>query len=143
MKLTTGWWKARNGSKWHVDWVGVNNASGHCAEEEVWSWTLSGKASEIGDTPLDLISPWAEPKIRPWYTVEVPVGAVLRHKNDIDVKYLILNAAEDALLVACIDSGTEGFSIHKVKLDAALKWHEHTFVGSDTWLPCGVLEEAK
>ena len=48
MNLTIGWYKAANGSKWHVDWVGGVWAVGHSETGGAIIWTTAGSALHVG-----------------------------------------------------------------------------------------------
>ena len=72
MKLTIGWWKARDGSKWHVDWAGPCMAVGHNEVGECRIWRSDGIATS-GNDSKDLTSPWTEPMHSP-----VPKGLSMR-----------------------------------------------------------------
>lgn len=64
-------------------------------------------------------------KLRPWTADEVPVGGQIRSKANTDYRMLIDRTAN-----------------HGVREDW-LKSYEHSTDGGKTWLPCGVVEEAK
>jgi hypothetical protein len=63
--------------------------------------------------------------LRPWTADEVPLGAWMRGKFDPKFRWLIVNVAND-------DMRREFFLRN-----------EHSTDGGKTWLPCGVMEEAK
>jgi len=65
------------------------------------------------------------PVIRPWTADEVPLGAWLRDKSDKAGRRLLICAYEEE---------------HRIHW---LINHEHSTDGGKTWLPCGVMEEAK
>jgi len=65
------------------------------------------------------------PVLRPWTADEVPLGAWMRMKSDREYRFLISN--------------TESFSGREHWLED----FEHSTDGGKTWLPCGVMEEAK
>jgi hypothetical protein len=65
------------------------------------------------------------PTFRPWTADEVPLGAWMRMKSDREYRFLISN--------------TESFSGREHWLED----FEHSTDGGKTWLPCGVMEEAK
>ena len=64
-------------------------------------------------------------KLRPWTADEVPVGGQIRSKHSRDYRFLIDRTANA-----------------EVREDW-LKGYEHSTDGGKTWLPCGVVEEAK
>lgn len=64
-------------------------------------------------------------KLRPWTADEVPLGGQIRSKANTDYRMLIDRTAN-----------------HGVREDW-LKSYEHSTDGGKTWLPCGVVEEAK
>lgn len=143
MKLTTGFWRAHDGSKWHVDWVGKRFACGHSCDvsESVRRWDACGIDStgfddEFGE--INLISPWTETKLRPWKANEVPVGAILRNIGGRDpYKWMIVAVCSDGITTC---GGNEVLT-RDAKL--FLEKCEHSIDGGKTWLPCGVLEESK
>lgn len=122
MKLTIGWWKARDGSKWHVDWVGEKKSSGHSCEEWITNWNCCGTwIDDDGESDWDLISPLTEPKLRPWKPEEVPLGAQRRFVGT-KLRWLITNDGDE---------------------NAIKDWFkncEHSTDGGKTWHPCGVIE---
>ena len=63
-------------------------------------------------------------KLRPWTADEVPLGAWIRLKNTNVTRSII-------------------YSIAALDMKLAFKEHEHSTDGGKTWLPCGVVEEAK
>jgi hypothetical protein len=65
------------------------------------------------------------PVLRPWTADEVPLGAWLRDKSDKAGRRLLICAYEEE---------------HRIHW---LINHEHSTDGGKTWLPCGVMEEAK
>lgn len=88
MKLHTGWWKARDGSKWHVDWAGNAMAVGHDDTEVCRVWRLNGIMT-TGNFDKDLISPWAEPKEGSveWAN-SLPVGTKVRWRTWLSGRYV-------------------------------------------------------
>lgn len=108
-------------SKWS-DGVEVQYSPKRGAGSAVWTST---------DNPLwnwehydYRIKPTA--KLRPWTADEVPLGAQVRSKSyHPDHRSLIT---------------TSGNSIHR---EGWLNGYEHSTDGGKTWLPCGVMEEAK
>lgn len=85
---------------------------------------------------------YKEPKLRPWNDEEVPVGSVLRHKDEPGIKYLILSASDGKLVVATVNQTVGGCSLQMSDLRDVMANYDHAFAGSNNWLPCGV-EEAK
>lgn len=49
MNLSIGWYKARNGSKWHVDWVGDAWAVGHSEMGGARIWFTTGSVMHVGE----------------------------------------------------------------------------------------------
>ena len=136
MKLTIGWWRARDGSKWHVDWVGDRLAVGHISSGlSVGKWSDAGFVG-AADSPYDLLAPWTEPKLRPWKREEVPLGAWIRNKRDHKLMMAAMAIGNNGISLS--DMGLHHF-IHEFKLlcDA----YEHSIDGGKTWHPCGVVEE--
>jgi hypothetical protein len=71
--------------------------------------------------------------LRPWTADEVPLGAWLRSKM-YSWKCVIIEVDEQ---------GRIGIHGGNIALDYALQNNEHSTDGGKTWLPCGVMEEAK
>lgn len=72
--------------------------------------------------------------LRPWTADEVPVGAILRYKgNQQSIRFLIVSSMEN---------GLAGYETNW-PYQALLQEMEHSTDGGKTWLPCGVVEEAK
>jgi hypothetical protein len=65
------------------------------------------------------------PVLRPWTADEIPLGAQMRSKLDPSHRWLAGNTGTDNV---------------RMKL---LETIEHSTDGGKTWLPCGVMEEAK
>jgi hypothetical protein len=85
------------------------------ADDPYWSWG--------NDISTYRIKPTA--KLRPWTADEVPLGAWMRRGTDPKFRWLILNVGNDDM-----------------RMDFYLK-NEHSTDSGKTWLPCGVMEEAK
>jgi hypothetical protein len=64
-------------------------------------------------------------KLRPWTADEVPLGAQMRTGANGEYRWLI------------------DCSGHNIKRKEWLEEREHSTDGGKTWLPCGVVEEAK
>jgi hypothetical protein len=85
------------------------------ADDPYWNWG--------NDTKMYHIKPTAT--LRPWTADEVPLGAQVRKQSDPTHRWLIGNTGSH---------------------DDRLKYvenHEHSTDCGKTWLPCGVMEEAK
>lgn len=137
MKLTVGWWKARDGSKWHVDWVGNDIATGHDESEHLKSWDCDGRVSKSLERHYaDLIAPWTDPKLRPWKPEEVPLGIWVRNKSIPTVKMWVTAIGPDHVCV--VGPTGEPFRITFELLCNAYEY----FVGGVVvaWKPCGVEE---
>ena len=63
--------------------------------------------------------------LRPWTADEVPLGAWIRYKR----------ALHDRSILACTSNQADR--------DMWLNEREHSTDGGKTWLPCGVVEDAK
>jgi hypothetical protein len=85
------------------------------ADDPYWNWG--------DDTTMYHIKP--TPTFRPWTADEVPLGAWMRRGTDPKFRWLILNVGNDDM-----------------RMDFYLK-NEHSIDKGVTWLPCGVMEEAK
>jgi hypothetical protein len=85
-------------------------------------WTLIKNPGWNWNTQEYRIKPTAT--LRPWTADEVPLGALVRMKN--------LNMTRSMIV-----------SVAAFNLGIAFKEYEHSTDGGKTWLPCGVMEEAK
>jgi len=85
------------------------------ADDPYWTWG--------NDTKNYRIKPTA--KVRPWTADEVPLGAWMRDVSKQDYRWLIFTSGND--------------DIRKNWLTEC----EHSIDNGKTWLPCGVVEEAK
>jgi hypothetical protein len=83
------------------------------ATTPVWNW----------DANKYRIKPTA--KLRPWTADEVPLGALMRSKHN----------HQDRMLIHWVNA--------QVNRELWLDKNEHSTDGGKTWLPCGVVEEAK
>ena len=63
--------------------------------------------------------------LRPWTADEVPLGAWIRFKKVIDDRSIL------------------AWTSNQADRDMWLDEREHSIDGGKTWLPCGVVEEAK
>lgn len=153
MKITIGNWKTRAGGKARVVCVDANGngnqpvvALHDDGESEVARRHNADGHFFIGEAPdhRDLISPWTEPKLRPWRWDEVPIGAVLRGKPDTRLRGLIVSISDKG--VSWMDDGpkfrlfSEGAA---ERLLSNLEWSPEPTGTPDTkrtWLPCGVME---
>jgi len=101
-------------SKWgSMEW---NNT-----DEPDWNW----------DAYHYRIKPTAT--LRPWTADEVPLGAWLRSKQG-SWRSLILAVDSDGRIIG---------HYRGIEREDALQHCEHSTDGGKTWLPCGVVEEAK
>ena len=66
-----------------------------------------------------------DPTYRPWTADEVPLGAWMRFKKVIDDRSIL------------------AWTSNQADRDMWLDEREHSIDGGKTWLPCGVVEEAK
>jgi hypothetical protein len=92
------------------------------ATTPVWNW----------DANKYRIKPTA--KLRPWTADEVPLGCILKTKSTNSVWLLIGRNNVGEILIA----GDKYQSPEWL-----LREYEHSTDGGKTWLPCGVVEEAK
>jgi hypothetical protein len=81
-----------------------------------WNW--------VNDISAYRIKPTAT--LRPWTADEVPLGCQLRHKS--------YNPDHRSLIT------TSG---HTILREGWLNEFEHSIDGGKTWIPCGVMEDAK
>jgi hypothetical protein len=77
-----------------------------------------------------------EPNLRPWKPEEVPLGALIRSKQEAKSQVRWLIVGHDHADVAISNNGCSRTFAYC--LDA---W-EHSTDNGKTWLPCGVLEDA-
>lgn len=75
-----------------------------------------------------------EPKLRPWKSEEVPLGAWVRYKKPTTHtgKWLITGVGDSG------EIGVAGWYFYTNTY--LLDQYEHSTDGGKTWLPCGVLE---
>jgi hypothetical protein len=85
------------------------------ADDPYWNWGNDTKMYRIKPTPT----------FRPWTADELPLGAQVRKKSDPTYRWVM---------------GNTGSHDDRLKL---AENHEHSTDGGKTWLPCGVMEEAK
>ena len=71
--------------------------------------------------------------LRPWTADEVPLGAWLRSKEG-SWRSLILAVDSDGRIIG---------HYRGIEREAAFEHCEHSLDNGKTWLPCGVMEEAK
>lgn len=132
MKITIGWWKARDGSKWHVDWVGNKRACGHNDQEIGKSWSIEGRVTHVGTDENDIVSPWTGSNLLQWKREEVPHCDWFRFKDN----------PLSWVKVDCVDSNFIYFSNgYEGTLETLKDIAEHSGDGGKTWHPCGVMEE--
>jgi hypothetical protein len=74
------------------------------------------------------------PVLRPWTADEVPLGAWLRYKGN--------NQSIRMLIVCNLQIGLCGYQTN-YPYDYLRDEMEHSTDNGKTWLPCGVMEEAK
>jgi hypothetical protein len=100
-----------------VDGKGVisSYAPAVTADDPYWNWGNDTKKYHIKPTPT----------FRPWTEDEVPLGAWIRMKSNPTYRWVI---------------GNTGSHDDRLKL---AENHEHSTDKGVTWLPCGVMEEAK
>ena len=104
---------------------------------EVWSECSGGPDPQDDLNATYRIKP--EPKLRPWKSSEVPVGALLKHNNDTVHRYLILDVDDEGVTVHFRNSLRNFESAH-IAFGLLVKWHSHSLDGGKTWSPCGILE---
>jgi len=108
-----------------------------CANKGIDNWDDCVKPLWI-DTLQYRIKP--EPKYRSWTAEEVPVGAIIKHKNDTVHRYLILDVDKEGVTVTFRNSLKQFETIHII-FNFLGSWHDYSLDHGKTWLPCGVLEE--
>ena len=70
-----------------------------------------------------------QPKLRPWRPEEIPVGALVRYKQEpTKIRLIISNMDKD--IIGC--GGT---------CDSLLQYMEHSLDHGATWKPCGVYDD--
>ncbi len=117
-----------NGMLWEVDYIGCVYASIHNEHGGIQVVNHRGMPALSSTTELDLEP---EPQYRPWTESEVPVGAILRYKNNAQsVRLLIQRSSEKGM------GGPDTNLAYSFILDRM----EHSLTGiNGPWLPCGVL----
>lgn len=78
----------------------------------------------------------SEPTFRPWKPEEVPVGALMRYKNSIPSRSVILGLK----LNESVQYVNNNNGISNVSFSALFREFEHSLDQGKTWHPCGVLE---
>lgn len=86
-------------------------------------------ANPVFSGPPDHYRIKPRPKFRPWRADEVPVGALLRRKDD-SARWLIVGAKDNDI----------AYSQSSTKTLDALERFEHSTDGGLNWKPCGVEE---
>lgn len=102
---------------------------------EFTAWVDNGSWTNGSPHKSDLISPWTEPKLRPWKPEEVPVGAVFKHNNQGATHcWMIVGYNAACFFISNGAKPVIGFA--EAIGDGCL----HSLDGGETWLPCGVME---
>jgi hypothetical protein len=96
-----------------VEYSIFNNNRWLTTDEPDWSWV--SHTYRIKPTPV----------LRPWTADEVPLGAWMREKEDVSHRWVVIDTGD----VLWQQNWFEGY--------------EHSTDCGKTWLPCGVMEEAK
>ena len=105
-----------------------------CKLKDGSAWTTPSTNQELGfDWSVFTYRIKPAATLRPWTADEVPLGAWIKSKQH-SWRALILKVKSDGRIA--ISDG--GFSP-----EFAWEHHEHSTDGGKTWLPCGVMEEAK
>ena len=94
-----------------------------CLHRGLEGWVTTTNPSWNWTNCFFRIKPTA--KLRPWTADEIPLGVQVRQKSDPTRRWLIGNTGS-------YDDREKYFENH-----------EHSIDGGKTWLPCGVMEEAK
>lgn len=139
MQLEQGkWYVDRTGSRWHIDYVGTNGASGHDESGYVRTWLANGRFSTASEYEADLVSEYKETTLRPWNSPqEFPPDAWIRNKADTATWRKITGAV---LMNGFWFMHLNGSTLGPISLDAILDEYEHSTDGGETWLPCGKVE---
>jgi hypothetical protein len=101
----------------------VDGKEVECLHRGLEGWVTTTNPSWNWTNCFFRIKPTAT--LRPWTADEVPLGAWLRDKSDKAGRRLLICAYEEE---------------HRIHW---LINHEHSTDCGKTWLPCGVMEEAK
>jgi hypothetical protein len=91
-------------------------------------------STPMWDSLLDYrIKPYSP--LRPWKPEEVPVGALIRGKYQLDTRTTILAVWFDVITIPLREK------LSYLQLDEALGNWVHSLDHGKTWLPCGLMEE--
>jgi hypothetical protein len=77
-----------------------------------------------------------EPKFRPWTFDEVPVGAIVRLKDDKNFKSMIISVS--ILDNTCVALISEHGHFNSKRLSESFEYQENNTTGKFNWLPCGI-----
>ena len=85
------------------------------ADNPSWNWVNDISTYRIKPTPI----------LRPWTADEVPLGAWMREKQDVSHRWVVIETENEIWRQLWFED------------------IEHSTDKGVTWLPCGVMEEAK
>jgi hypothetical protein len=101
---------------------------------ETWS-ALHDRPSFTDPIECYRIKP--EPKLRPWRPEEVPLGAWFRMCEG-GWRLGMVAVAHSAVVIGVTATRQEAVSFEVLR-----DQYEHSIDGGKTWLPCGIMEDAK
>ena len=78
MKLSIGWFRAENGTKWHVDYINDKWAVGHSVNGNVAIWDANGSV-HYENGHWNLVAQWTDPV--PWDWGTTPPWLHVLHKG--------------------------------------------------------------
>lgn len=131
-----GDYKCRDGKKATVAFSPPDSGMwyGHRQTARVYGWPPNGRAYANTDDDYDIISPWTEPKLRPWTHAEVSLDALFRHKNCNGWSKILGRIANGSYQLC------ESVTNETPDLAWLFLHYEHSTDGGKTWRPCGVVE---
>ena len=111
---------------WPTEWHVTRTENGWARSHEILA--VPGQYSE----PPSGWLLYTEPKLRPWKSEEVPLGAWMRIKDTYN--------AHVGLIISANATRINRGSLDSPEFDHALNHYEHSTDGGKTWKPCGVME---
>lgn len=114
------------------DWRAVNSIG---TMDGWWNANVFGESAKSYSFRLAPEPP--AKKFRPWKPEEVPVGALVRLKENVKDIGLIIASAGGGIIFSSYANGLCDYGASKV-LDTC----EHSLDNGKTWLPCGVEVDA-
>ena len=137
------WYRTRGG---RMAFVAAKHSSSEsivpfigCIEHQSYwvSWNSAG-ANGIADN--DIIAELYEPRLRPWRSEEVPLGAAISLRSgvcDYGAASILSVHGNRVFFVGVTEVGEPGVTLRS--LQELFKNWSHSTDGGKNWLPCGVL----